>query len=93
MKTEYTTAEETIRMPDPDPLSRLLQRKMTVKFPCLIKQVDRDTVEIEMQRGPDPFNEEFTKAIVALMGEYRGEQFLDDMANHIALQSILRNIR
>ena len=91
MKEQYTTVEETVRMPEVG--NHHQPRKMTVKFPCLIKQVDRDTVEIEMQRGPDPFNEEFTKAIATLMGDYRGEQFLDDMADYIAKQSILRNIR
>jgi hypothetical protein len=90
MTTDKYVTEANPLIDDRMPMGK---RVMTVKFPCLIKQVDRDTVEIELEPGPDPFNEKYTGAVVERMGVYAGEAFLEEMTLYLARQMVLRNVR
>jgi hypothetical protein len=76
-----------------DRLSVGAHRVIDVVFPCEVKQVDRNKVQITVEPGPEPFSPEWTKHVVDMIGEIGASAFLDDMGDYMNRQLIIRNIR
>lgn len=72
-------------------------RVIGLKFPrpCKVRGVDGRSVEVEVPviAGQPPFSQEFCKQVVEVMGEVGADSYLDDMADYLMRQFIIRNIR
>lgn len=93
--TEVTT--DAAWRNDLKPEGYTASRVIDIKFPrpCKVRGVDERSVEVEFPVivGQSPFTEAFTKQVVESMGEVGADAFLDDMADYILRQFIVRNIR
>jgi len=72
-------------------------RIIDIKFPapCKVRGVDERSVEVEIPVivGESVFSPPFTDRVAHAMGDVGAEAFLDDMADYIIKQFIIRNIR